>query len=162
MADLLTAAEKVIRREGGYVHDPDDAGGRTKYGISQRAYPDLDIANLTKAETIDIYEADYWTPIQGNKIKDQRLAEILLDFAVNAGVNRAVRTLQATLDVQIDGDLGPVTLGALNAGDPEKVALHFTLRRIGFYAGLAIKRKAQQKFLAGWVARALDALYVKT
>ena len=41
------AVKEILRHEGGYVDDPVDRGGETKYGISKRSYPDLDIANLT-------------------------------------------------------------------------------------------------------------------
>ena len=40
--------EVVLKHEGGYVNDPKDLGGETKYGITKRFYPDVDIKNLTK------------------------------------------------------------------------------------------------------------------
>jgi hypothetical protein len=50
----------VLRHEGGYVNDPRDPGGETKYGISKRAYPRLDIKGLTEADAKEIYRRDYW------------------------------------------------------------------------------------------------------
>ena len=35
--------EVVLEHEGGYVNDPKDPGGETKYGVSKRAYPNEDI-----------------------------------------------------------------------------------------------------------------------
>jgi hypothetical protein len=52
--------EIVLEHEGGYVNDPDDAGGETKYGIAKRWYPDVDIKNLTKEQAKKIYHTDYW------------------------------------------------------------------------------------------------------
>ncbi len=45
---------------GGYTNDPVDTGGETKYGISKRAHPDVDIANLTLEDALAIYRRDYW------------------------------------------------------------------------------------------------------
>ena len=52
--------EKVLEHEGGYVNDPKDLGGETKYGITKRFYPDVDIKNLTKEQAKTIYHTDYW------------------------------------------------------------------------------------------------------
>src|SRR5690606_28008981 len=49
------AVEVVLKHEGGYVNNPSDPGGETKYGISKRSYPELDIANLTQEDAIAIY-----------------------------------------------------------------------------------------------------------
>ena len=54
--------ENVIKHEGGYVNDPSDPGGETKYGISKKAYPKVDIKNLTLDDAIEIYKDDYWLP----------------------------------------------------------------------------------------------------
>ena len=55
-----TAINHTLELEGGYVNDPNDSGGQTKYGISKKAYPDLDIPNLTIAQAMEIYRKDYW------------------------------------------------------------------------------------------------------
>ncbi len=88
MADFNAAIVKTLAREGGakYTDDPDDPGGATKYGISQRAYPDLNIRNITEAEVRDIYKRDYWDRIRGDEIKSQIVAENIFDTAVNMGV----------------------------------------------------------------------------
>ena len=59
-ARFLKAFEKVLRHEGGYVNDPLDLGGETKYGISKRSYPHLDIKNLTLDQAKQIYFRDFW------------------------------------------------------------------------------------------------------
>ena len=55
MAEFKLAIPRVITNEGGYVNDPDDPGGETKYGISKRSYPALDIKNLTVEQATAIY-----------------------------------------------------------------------------------------------------------
>ena len=59
MVDFIKAVEAVLARESGYVHHASDPGGRTKYGISQRQYLDLDIAELTEEEARTIYQRGY-------------------------------------------------------------------------------------------------------
>ena len=47
--------ERVLVHEGGYVNDPRDPGGETKYGIAKRSYPGVDIRNLTRAQAVGIW-----------------------------------------------------------------------------------------------------------
>ena len=63
--DILV--KKVLKHEGGYVNDPSDPGGETKYGISKRAFPDLDIKNLTEEQAILIYYDEYWLDAKVDK-----------------------------------------------------------------------------------------------
>ena len=60
--------EKVIGFEGGYTLDPKDPGGETNWGISKRAYPSIDIKNLTREGAKEIYKRDYWDRAQCDKI----------------------------------------------------------------------------------------------
>ncbi len=73
MADFTKAVEVVLRREGAFCDQPADRGGKTNYGISQRQYPDLDIANLTEEQAIAIYRRDYWQP-RFDKIASRKVA----------------------------------------------------------------------------------------
>lgn len=85
----------VARWEGGYVNDPNDPGGETKYGISKRSYPQLDIANLTEAEAKAIYERDYWQASGADGLP-WPLSLVVFDSAVNAGVAKARGWLQTS------------------------------------------------------------------
>ena len=62
MMPFYQEIKHVLKREGGYVNDPDDPGGETKYGISKRAHPDVDIASLTPESAAEIYKDYYWLP----------------------------------------------------------------------------------------------------
>lgn len=156
MAEFYLEVDALIQREGGYVNDPDDAGGETKYGISRRAYPHEDIRNMTRLHAAGIYRRDYWDAMRCDEINDQRVARVLFDTGVNIGVKGAVKMIQKAAGSGIDGHAGPITLRAINEADPARLAAEFTLRRIEYYVKLAIKRKANQKFLAGWVARSIE------
>lgn len=155
MAAFETAFGKVLQHEGGYVDDPNDPGGETKYGISKRQYPEVDIRNLTHQQAGRIYRRDYWDKVRGDDIVPQYVAENLFDFAVNAGVPRAVRTVQRLLDVDVDGRLGPQTLRAINQADGQKLNLRLALARIDYYNELARKRSGMRPYLIGWTKRAL-------
>lgn len=74
----------VVGVEGGYVNDPADPGGETRYGISKRRYPDEDIKNLTLSRAQLLYKRDYW---DANKLDqlDWGKALLLFDCAVNGG-----------------------------------------------------------------------------
>lgn len=78
----------VRKWEGGYVNDPDDPGGETKYGISKRAYPKEDIKNLTRERAEFLYKRDYWDPLDLDKYPQDK-AVVLFNVAVNMGRERA-------------------------------------------------------------------------
>lgn len=92
MSYFEAAFQLVVGEEGGYVNDPHDPGGETRYGISKRAYPNLDIANLTLQQAHDIYRRDYWDRLNLDALSwDKALLEF--DAAVNQGPGYA-NTLQ--------------------------------------------------------------------
>ena len=82
MGDFPRCIELILAEEGGQVNHPRDPGGLTKYGISQRSYPDLNIAALTKETVVALYRRDYWNPVHGDELPDG-LDLLLLDCAVN-------------------------------------------------------------------------------
>lgn len=134
--------------------DPEDPGGLTRWGISQRAYPEEDIRNMTEARAKDLFRRDYWEPIQGDRLPDA-VAIALADCAFNQGVGTAIRLLQTALNVKVDGVLGPITLGmAQRNGDTDHLN-EFLSRRLLRYAN------GQARFRRGWFLRILrlkDAL----
>ena len=112
MSAFDSIIEMILKHEGGYVDHPTDPGGRTKYGISQRAYPDLDIKNLTIEEAKEIYRDDYWCRIKGDDLP-AGVACAVMDYAVNSGISRASKALQAACGIKNgDGIIGPHTLSA--------------------------------------------------
>jgi lysozyme family protein len=112
MTNLFDKAfEILIGHEGGYVNDPHDRGGETKYGISKRAYPNVDIRNLTLQQAKDIYRNDYWDRMKCDSFPPF-LAVLVFDAAVNNGVGAATRWLQLAGGVTADGIIGPKTIAA--------------------------------------------------
>jgi len=160
LADFDKAFEFLIKHEGGYVSDPDDPGGETKYGISKRSYPNLDIKNLTLEQAKEIYRRDWWDKMGLDEVEDQAVATKLFDIAVNVGLRRAVRLMQMAINraggtLKVDGVIGPKTRAAIN-NHPNKrhVLAEFMLMCVRYYCSIA--RGSKTKFLAGWLKRALD------
>lgn len=127
MDNFERAFALVVGIEAGYVNDPTDPGGETKYGISKRSYPDLDIANLTLDGAQGIYASDYWRACSCDQMP-WPLCLFVFDMAVNQGQATARIALQRTLEVNADGDIGPVTLAAASRMNDEQLALFLTAR----------------------------------
>lgn len=140
---------KILEFEGGYVNDPLDTGGETNFGISKRAYPHLNIKNLTKAQVIDIYYKDYWHRAKCPDLPNY-LKLMHFDTAVNSGISRANKILQKAIGtVSVDGILGPKTLAAAAS-----ITLgNYAIERCLFYAKIVRHKPSQAKFLVGWVLR---------
>lgn len=86
--DFLKSMIFILKWEGGYVNDPNDPGGKTKYGISKRSFPDLDIANLNLEKALDIYLENYWIPSNSNNL-EWPLNLVHFNFSINAGLSAA-------------------------------------------------------------------------
>ena len=159
MSDFDKAFAWLMDLEGGWSNDPSDAGGETKYGISQRTYPNLDIANLTLEEARGIYLVDWWKPGGYAAIDDQHIANKTFDAAVNMGALNAHKLLQRACNdcgaiVTVDGHLGPITFGAINSLDPAVLLDAFRLRMKEYYLELIARKPSNAKFRNGWLKRA--------
>lgn len=166
MADIKPALIKLFGVEGGYVNDPDDAGGETKYGISKRSYPDTDIKALTLEQAGDIYLRDFWNPLRLSEIANQTIAEEVFDTAVNCGVGTAGRILQEAVnltnypaqDIVVDCHPGPATLAAVN-GHKSPRALYKALNGLQFvhYMEIVKNNPKQEKFIRSWLSRVFES-----
>jgi len=121
------AIERLLAREGGYSDNAADRGGKTNFGISSKAYPNLDVSKLTREQAADIYKRDYWDAIGADQL-DPAVREIAFDAAVNHGVGTARKML------------------AESGGDPQKM---LALRQ-RLYDNLAANDPSQRQFSAGW------------
>ena len=148
-----TVVHMVLEHEGGYVNHPSDPGGETKYGISKRAYPDVDIAELTKDDAADLYKRDYWDRIKGDDLP-VGVACVVMDYAVNSGISRASKALQSVCGIANgDGIIGPASLNAVwttvkNTSE-EYVINAVTAQRQEFIRAL----KIYETFGKGWERR---------
>lgn len=151
---------QTLAFEGGYVDDPDDSGGETNFGISKRAYPDLDIKKLTKNQAVAIYLRDYFIKPGFAQLHSSIGAKVF-DLGVNMGPRTAVKLLQRAINhtstaptLLVDGKLGPLTLAA-----SERIASTTLLPRLrteaaNHYAAIAAEHPVMRKYLKGWLRRA--------
>lgn len=149
------ALASPLQNEGKLCSVEGDAGGLTKYGISKRSTPHLDIANLTKEKAAEIYRRDFWPPYQNFPGK---IAVKIFDLAVNVGHRQAVKLLQRALrscgaHVADDGILGPLTKQAVQSAHPDLLVAALRSEAAGFYRALAQQKPENEKFLKGWLNR---------
>jgi len=150
----------LIKIEGGYVNNPKDAGKETKYGISKRQYPHLNIASLTKEDAIAIYHRDYWLFYKCDEVAESSpaLACFYFDSLVNHRPKTAKRILQSGLRVLADGIVGKNTMSAIRQiGSSNKATRVFIARcfmfRADFYHDLVLDKPSQDEFFMGWMKR---------
>ena len=148
--------EEVLKHEGGYVNDPDDAGGETNYGIAKKFNPDVDIKNLTKDGAKEIYYNKYWIPSKADKVPD-KLKHIYFDMVVNFGKRGAVKVLQQAAvakghNIEVDGGIGPNTLNAIKNVEVDRVRAYRVLK----FAKIVLNKESQEKFWLGWFRRATE------
>ncbi|MET3896723.1 lysozyme family protein [Devosia sp. UYZn731] len=156
--------DQVLQFEGGYADHPSDPGGATNMGITRKTLArwravtpwwglaKSEVQNLDRAEAAKIYKGSYWDRSNAGRLPPG-LDLALFDFAVNSGPDRAIKTLQGQLNVVADGQVGPLTLGAIKT----EIALRGAAglidalcnRRLDFLTRLA----TFAVFGKGWTAR---------
>lgn len=165
MANFDQAFRHVIAAEGGFVlsDDPADHGGQTYAGIARRFWPRwegwqaIDAGAPVDEKLVrEFYRVEFWERIRGDALISQAVATALFSFAVNAGVDQAIKLAQRAASVKDDGKIGPVTLYAFNATEPPLFLAKFALAKIAFYRDLCLKDASQRKFIIGWISRALQ------
>lgn len=152
--------DEVLRHEGGYADHPSDPGGATNLGITHKtlarwrqispwwSLPKAAVQALTRAEAAKIYRASYWDRCKAGQLPPG-LDLALFDFAVNSGPDRAIRSLQAELGVVADGQIGPLTLGAVSARQTGQLINALCDRRLAFLSRLS----TFATFGKGWTNR---------
>jgi len=140
----------------GYVNDPKDKGGETKWGISTKSYPNLNIKSLTLADAQQIYYNDYWKKTMCDKMPIA-VAMVHFDACINNGSSRAVKFLQQSCNAGEDGLIGPGTLSKVQescAADGHKAVVEKMLsNREAFFKKIVDKDPTQSVFLKGWLNR---------
>jgi lysozyme family protein len=154
-ANFEKALALVLEHEGGWVHHPKDPGGATMRGVTQAVYhayrkmrgrSPQSVKFITEDELRAIYKFQYWDRVHGDFLPSG-LDYAVFDFAVNSGVGRASKYLQAVLGVAQDGQIGTRTLAAITS--PIKTINALCDRRMGFLRNL----KTFLTFGKGWTRR---------
>lgn len=159
--DVVIQFETGGDPEGGFTEDPADPGGATRWGISQRANPEINPKTLTRKQASDIYREKYWKPTVEALGLDapgsEALALSVFDFAVNSGPEQAIRTLQRNIGATADGIPGPKTRAALTAYLNSKAmgvaSAELNSGREVFLENLAVSSPKLSRFKMGWLRR---------
>jgi len=154
-SDFNLAIPIVLANEGGYVNNPSDPGGETNFGISKRAYPLLDIKNLTAEQAAELYRHDYW---RFGDLNSQDVATKLLDMSVNMGIKRAVTICQISINdigghCNVDGKWGPGTQSIVNESDANTLLPEIRASQSHYYTNLVAQRPELYQFLKSWLRR---------
>jgi len=147
----------VLEQEGMDSDHSADRGGRTRYGISQKAHPDVDVPGLTREGAAQIYYEHYWRRIWGDELP-WPLSLVLFDQAVHSGAPSTVRALQRILGVQVDGIMGPITARAAKREDLRALLRPLIDQRLVQLCRQALE-PLQQVFLVGWMRRIASLIW---
>ncbi len=159
------AVRVVLLHEGGFVDNPNDHGGATNFGITQRtldayrkthaSFP-AHVRDLTKLEATEIYRDEFWPPFAA--VNDSATALALFDQAVLRGPKRVISLAQSLLGLKPDGVLGPLTASTLNRVAGDEFAFRFLRASHHAYATIVKFDPTQIEFAEGWEDRLFSLL----
>lgn len=169
MADINKLIPFILKWEGGYINDPDDAGGATNMGVTIGTWRkvgydkdgdgDIDVDDLrllSKDDVVNhVLKPHYWNRWRADEIKSQSVANILVDWVWGSG-KWGIVIPQRILGVKQDGIVGPLTLSALNAREPAELFAAIKAARVNYIDDICRKRRANLKFKKGWLNRLND------
>ncbi|MDA0989746.1 MAG: hypothetical protein O3A51_03245 [Verrucomicrobia bacterium] len=156
--DFAEIVDLTIEEEGGFVNDPNDKGGATKYGISlsflqliDPASTQADIIAMTHESAREVYRYHFWDTLRAGELPSA-YALLAFDMAVNSGVGDAAKSLQAAIGAFEDGIIGSMSVALAQAQPVTPASITaFTSRRILHLYEAA----AWDRYGKGWVARTL-------
>ena len=155
--NYLKALSLVLKHEGGYVNDPQDPGGATNKGITQKTYDAWRVRETLSKRSVrlinfweitEIYRKQYWDKIKGDDLP-LGVDYCVFDFAVNSGTDRAAKYLQRAVGAVEDGQIGPNTLAKV-ASRPDDIVIDFVCdERLAFMK----RQPTWEHFKNGWSER---------
>lgn len=164
MANAEKLMSLIQKWEGGYANHPNDNGGCTMKGVTIKTYRNFfgssktcsDLKKITDNEWLEIFKDGYWNPMLGDEIKNQSIANIIIDWGWMSGVKTVSKKIQKLIGVKDDGIFGPQTINAINGKEPETLFNIIYKEREKFYYSICEKKPEQKVFLNGWLNRLND------
>ena len=150
------AFKMMLASEGGYVNHPSDPGGMTNLGVTKRVWEEWvgresnekEMRSLTPDMVESLYKRKFWDACKCDDLPSG-IDYLVFDFAVNAGPGRSAKILQTAIGVPADGGIGPITLAAVNAQEPDVLIEKFSQAKEDFYRSL----NTFDTFGKGWLNR---------
>lgn len=166
MADAKKLIPFILRWEGGFVNDPDDAGGATNKGVTIATFRHFygsnatveQLKQITDEQWLHIFKTGYWDRWRADEIENQSIAHIVVDWVWASGVY-GITGVQKILGVAVDGIVGPKTLAALNSRQPRDLFYQIRDARIAFIDDIVRRKPTQKKFLRGWTNRIMSIVF---
>ena len=160
MADKNKLIPIIKRWEGGYSDNPNDRGGATNSGVTLAVYQSVygknktknDLKRMTNEQWNYIFTKLYWNKWKADEIKNQSIANILVDWVWMSGYG-IIKKIQALFGLTADGIVGNKTISYINSHDQEEVFKKIWNRRKSFYESLVKNNPSQKVFLNGWINR---------
>ena len=160
MANFTKYAPLLHSLEKGISNRPSDRGGFTVDGVTLTTFRQFygqdktedDLRNMTRPQWRHIMKTGYWDVCRADKIDNQKIAELIVDWCVNSGTTR-IRNVQTILGVKPDGCVGKITLGAINSEDATELYKRIMAARVGWYEKIVRRDSSQRIFLNGWMNR---------
>lgn len=160
MADYTKLVPFIRKWEGGFSNNPKDKGGATNKGVTLATYRMVygknktvdDLKNMSDKEWEHIFKIYYWDKWKGDDIKNQSIANILVDWYWMSG-NIGVKKVQELFGLKVDGIVGSKTISCINSQNQEEAFKMIWNRRKQFYESLVKNNPSQKVFLNGWMNR---------
>ena len=180
MANFIQAFNITMGNEGGYANNPNDSGGETYAGVARNYWPQWSgwplvdqivaqhPANLNaalransslQASVQAFYQQNFWNVVSLGTLNSQQVANQLFDTAVNMGTGIAALFLQEAINalkpgtVTVDRQVGPLTIAAANAANPETLYNQIIALRKQRYLGIIAANPSQAQFENSWMSR---------
>ncbi|OAV74426.1 hypothetical protein Barb7_02080 [Bacteroidales bacterium Barb7] len=182
MAEAKRLMPIILKWEGGYVNNPSDRGGETNKGITLAAWQAFghnvseklasvtegkktwcnvtkSLYEMTGEQWLEIFKNGYWNRWKADRIIDQSVANILVDWVWSSGIH-GIKIPQKLLGLPADGTVGEKTLEAVNASEPSAIFAGIKEARLEFVKALSASNPSQACFLSGWKNRINDFNYI--
>jgi lysozyme family protein len=147
----------LLGHEGGYSNHPNDPGGETMWGVTAKVARAAGytgpMRDLPVSTAKSIYRRLYWDPVRADELPEV-VRYAVFDAAVNSGISQARRWLQRAVGVADDGSLGPITMAAVQAAQPEVLLRRLLAQRLQFMTDLS----TWPSFGRGWARRIASLL----
>lgn len=172
MTPFDKAFAATLKHEGGFVNDPADPGGATKYGVSLRwlraegidvdGDGDTDIDDITAIDAEDakeIYHKHWWLRFRYDELYVPEIAAKVFDLSVNMGPSEAHKVVQRAsnncgYNLSVDGVLGSKSIATVNCVYSIRMMVAIRIEAAKFYERLVENKPELSKFLNGWLNRA--------